>query len=149
MKAISISKFRAGLFAAVLTLAPLSPALHAQDVGMAAKVDVPFAFEAASGHQFSPGVYTVRMENEHTLLIKGATDSGLTMITMVDNDEPAVSGKARFHRYGNRYFLSEISVAGHSRRLEFRPAKAERELQIASGKTGPTTLDVAVLNASH
>ena len=149
MKALSISNFRTGLCAAVLALAPLSPALHSQDVGMLAKVNVPFGFETASGHQFNPGVYTVRMENEHTMLIKGATESGMTMTTVVDNAEPAASGKAIFHRYGNRYFLSEITVAGHSRRLEFQPSKTERQLQIANGKTAPTTVDVAVLDASR
>ena len=79
MSTLSISKFRAGLFAAVLAVAPLSPALHGQDVGMVAKVNVPFAFETASGHRFAPGVYSVRMEGLHTLLIRGDSDSSLTM----------------------------------------------------------------------
>ncbi len=149
MKTLSISQFRTSLFAAVLAIAPLSPVLHSQDVGMLAKVDVPFAFKAPGGHAFSAGIYTVRMENEHTLLIKGVTDSGLAMTTAVDNGQAAIAGKARFHRYGNRYFLSEISVAGHSRRLEFLPSKEERELQIALGKAAPTTVDVAVLNTSR
>ena len=81
MSTLSISKFRAGLFAAVLAVAPLSPALHGQDVGMFAKMNVPFAFETASGHHFAPGVYSVRMESLHTLLIRGDSDSALTMTT--------------------------------------------------------------------
>jgi hypothetical protein len=36
MNTLSISNFRAGLFAAVLAVAPLSPALHAQYAGMLA-----------------------------------------------------------------------------------------------------------------
>ena len=149
MKSLLISSFRTSLIAAALTLTPLSPALHSQDVGMFAKVNVPFAFETASGHRFNAGVYTLRVENSHTLLIKGATDAGLTMTTVVDNAQPALSGKAIFHRYGNRYFLSEISVSGESRRLEFHPAKAERQSQIAAGKPTPDKVEVAVLNSSR
>ena len=68
---------------------------------------------------------------------------------LLANAEPAASGEAKFRRYGNRYYLSEISVAGNSRRLEFRSSKAERELQIELGRTEPSTVDVAVLDASR
>ncbi len=146
MKTLSISKFRTSLFAAVLAIAPLSPALHSQDLGAFAKIDVPFAFETASGHHFSPGVYTMRMENDHILLIRGASDSALTMVTVKDDAAPAAMGKAEFRRYGNRYFLGEISVAGHSRRLEIHPSKTESRLQIAQGTATPATVDVAVLD---
>ena len=84
MKNLRISKLRTNLFAAVLAIAPLSPALHSQDLGMLAKVAVPFAFETGTGNHFAAGIYTVRMENEHTLLIKGTTGSGFTMITVKD-----------------------------------------------------------------
>jgi hypothetical protein len=149
MKNLSISKFRNSLFAALLAIAPLSPALHSQDVAAFAKFDVPFAFETASGHHFSPGVYTVRMENDHILIITGASDSALTMVTVQDNAEPAASSKAEFRRYGNRYFLGEISVAGHSRRLEIHPSKAESRMQLAQGPTAPATVDVAVLDTTR
>src|ERR1700677_4892 len=111
MSTLSISKFRAGLFAAVLAVAPLSPALHGQDVGMIARVNVPFAFETASGHHFAPGVYSVRMEGLHTLLIRGASDAALTLSTSEDA-QTAERGKATFHRYGHQYFLTEITIAG-------------------------------------
>ena len=48
------------------------------------------------------------------------------------------SGKALFHRYGDQYFLSEISVAGESRHIYLRPSKAENQLRIATNKTAPT-----------
>jgi hypothetical protein len=145
MSTLSISKFRAGLFAAVLAVAPLSPALHGQDIGMVAKVNVPFAFETASGHHFAPGVYSVRMESLHTLLIRGDSDSALTMTSFEDNSQRAKVGKATFRKYGNQYFLSEITVAGQSRRIAFATSKAERRAQVAAAKTPPTNVELALL----
>jgi hypothetical protein len=149
MSTLSISKFRAGLFAAVLAVAPLTPALHGQDVGMFAKMNVPFAFETASGHHFAPGVYSVRMENLHTLLIRGDSDSALTMTTLEDNGQVAKTGEATFHRYGNQYFLSEITVAGRSRQIHFAKSKAENRAQIAAEKTPPTNVELALLETTH
>jgi hypothetical protein len=149
MSTLSISKFRAGLFAAVLAVAPLSPALHGQDVGMFAKMNVPFAFETASGHHFAPGVYSVRMESLHTLLVKGDSDSALTMTTLEDNGQVAKTGKATFHRYGNQYFLSEITVAGRSRQIHFAKSKAENRAQIAAEKTPATNVELALLETTH
>jgi hypothetical protein len=149
MSTLSISKFRAGLFAAVLAVAPLSPALHGQDVGMFAKMNVPFAFETASGHHFAPGVYSVRMESLHTLLVKGDSDSALTMTTLEDNGQVAKTGKATFHRYGNQYFLSEITVAGKSRQIHFAKSKAENRAQLAAEKTPATNVELALLETTH
>jgi len=149
MSTLSISKFRAGLFAAVLAVAPLSPALHGQDVGMFAKMNVPFAFETASGHHFAPGVYSVRMESLHTLLIRGDSDSALTMSTLEDNGQVAKTGEATFHKYGNQYFLSEITVAGKSRQIHFAKSKAENRAQIAAEKTPATNVELALLETTH
>jgi hypothetical protein len=149
MSTLSISKFRAGLFAAVLAVAPLSPALHGQDVGMFAKMNVPFAFETASGHHFAPGVYSVRMESLHTLLITGDSDSALTMTTLEDNGQVEKTGKATFHRYGNQYFLSEITVAGKSRQIHFAKSKAENRAQVAAEKTPATNVELALMETTH
>ena len=145
MSTLSISKFRAGLFAAVLAVAPLSPALHGQDAGVIAQVNVPFAFETSSGHHFAPGVYSVRMESLHTLLIKGDSDAALTMTTLEDNGQTAKVGKATFHKYGNQYFLSEITVAGRSREIHCAKSKAENRAQIAAEKTPATNVELALL----
>jgi hypothetical protein len=149
MSTLSISKFRAGLFAAVLAVAPLSPALHGQDVGMIAKMNVPFAFETASGHHFAPGVYSVRMDSLHTLLIRGDSDSALTMTTLEDNGQVAKTGEATFHRYGNQYFLSEITVAGKSRQIHFAKSKAENRAQVAAEKTPATNVELALMETTH
>jgi hypothetical protein len=150
MNTLSISKFRTGLFATVLAVAaPLSPALHGQDLGMIAKVNVPFAFETASGHHFKPGVYSIRMDGPFNALIRGDSDSALTMSTIEDRGEPAKSGTATFQRYGDQYFLTEITVEGSSRRLHFAKSKAEKRAQIAAGGTTPASAEVALLGAAY
>ncbi len=149
MSTLLISKLRAGLFAAVLAVTPLSPALHAQDIGMFAKMNVPFAFETASGHHFAPGVYSVSMDSLHTLLIRGDSDSALTMTTLEDNGQMAKTGKATFRKCGNQYFLSEITVAGRSRRIYFAKSKAEKQMEIAAEKTPSTNVELALLETTR
>ncbi len=145
MKILSTSKLRAIIVAAVLAIAIFSPALHGQDVGMIGKVNVPFAFVTASGHHFDAGVYTIRMENPHTSLIKGESDSAFAWTSIEDNAQPAEASKAAFRRYGNQYFLSGITVAGKSRRLYFQPSKAERQMQIVGHPTAPTNVALSLL----
>ncbi len=149
MTTLSISKFRAGLFAAVLAVAPLSPALHGQDIGMIGKINVPFAFETASGHHFAPGVYSVRMESLHTLLIRGNSDSAFATTTLEDHAQQVKTGKATFRRYGNQYFLSEITVAGTNCEVHLAKSKAENRAQVAAEKTPPTEVELALLETTR
>lgn len=148
MSTLSTLKFRVSLFAAVLAFVSPSPAIHAQDVGMLGRVDVPFAFETGSGHHFDAGVYFVRMENQHILLIKGQSNSGLAMTSVEDNARPATASKAVFRKYGNRYFLGEISIAGKSRKLRLQPSKAESRLQIGNAPQA-TGIEVALMNGAR
>jgi hypothetical protein len=144
MSTPSMLKFRASIFAAVLTLVPMSPALHAQDGDMAAQVNVPFAFNTASQH-YAPGLYRLRMENEDTLLIEGASSSHLALVRTEDEAQRVKTGKAVFHKYGNQYFLSEIAVSGTSRHLHFAPSKREKEAQIAQNKKAPEGVELSLL----
>jgi hypothetical protein len=139
------SKFRASLFAAVLAVVASSPMTQAQDVGMLGQVNVPFAFETASQH-FTAGVYKIRMENEHILRVQGNSGSALVLTTVDNNREPAVASKAIFLKYGDQYFLGDISIAGRSRHLHFATSKTEGELRIGS-KTAPTGVELAILQA--
>jgi hypothetical protein len=141
MSALSMNKFCAGLFAAIVAAAPLSS--QAQDPGMFARVNVPFSFETGAKH-FAAGVYTIRMENEHSLLIRGVSDSGLALTSIEDAGSVAKTGKAVFQRYGNRYFLREVSVAGKSRRLYPRPTKEQSQLENASKRTTPAPEQIAL-----
>jgi hypothetical protein len=151
MSTLSMLKFRASIFTAVLALAPFSPALHAQGGPAFAQVNVPFAFETGSGH-YPAGVYSLRLETPAILMIKGASASGLAMMKVVeDRGYRTKTGVAVFHRYGNRYFLNEISATGQSRHIHVQPSKAETQMQkpreTAATKTAPENLEVALIDA--
>jgi hypothetical protein len=140
------SKFRSSLFAGVLAVVASSPMTQAQDVGVLGQVNVPFAFEIASQH-FTAGVYEIRMENEHILRVQGKTGSGLVMTTMDNDREPAAASKATFRKYGDQYFLGDISIAGRSRHLRFAASRTEGQLRIGS-KTAPSGVELAVLQVA-
>jgi hypothetical protein len=144
MSTLSMLKFRASIFAAVVAFAPFSPASHAQNAGMAARVNIPFGFQTDSQH-FAPGVYALEMENDHTLLIRGASQSWMAMTSIEDNAQPAKRGTAVFHKYGDHYFLSEITVAGTSRYLHLTPSRTESQLRRGQKKTAPDGVQLSLL----
>jgi hypothetical protein len=151
MSTLSMLKFRVSIFTAILAIAPLSPASHAQSGEDFARVNVPFAFETGSGH-YPAGVYTLRMETPSVLMIRGVSGSGVVMMkTVEDRGHPVKSGVAVFHSYGSRYFLNEISATGDSRHLQLHASKAEKQMerQIAASKTEPTNLEVALIETAH
>jgi hypothetical protein len=152
MNTFSMLKFRASIFTAVLALAPLSSALHAQSEAFT-KVNVPFAFETGSGH-YPAGVYTLDVETPAFMMINGVSKSGLAMIKVVDDSgDRTKRGVAVFHRHGGRYFLDEISATGESRHIYLQPSKAEKQVQkqkeIAATTTAPATFEVALIESAH
>jgi hypothetical protein len=105
---------------------------------------VPFAFQTASGQHFAPGIYTIRMNGEQSMLIRSDTSSGLAMTQLASDGLRATQGKAVFTHYGDQYFLRAVWVAGNSSHLIFNRSKAERESQVAAGKA-TTAVEVALL----
>jgi hypothetical protein len=144
MRTSTMLKVPAGLIAAVLTVASLAPVAQAQTSGFAARMKVPFAFQTSSGQNFAPGVYTIRMNGEHTMVIRGTKTSGLAMTQMANDRQPATKGKAVFTHYGDRYYLRAVWVAGEASHLLCSSSKAERQSQIAAVKT-PSPVEVALL----
>jgi hypothetical protein len=111
---------------------------------MMGRMKVPFAFEMGSKH-YPAGVYAIRMEDEHAILIRGTSVSGLALALVESNDSPAKHGQAVFHRYGDRYFLNAISITGKDRCVFIRRSREETDLQIAAGKTARANLEIALL----
>jgi hypothetical protein len=150
MRSSMILKVPAGLIAAVLAVASSAPAAQAQDAGFAAKMNVPFAFQTASGQHFAPGVYTISMNGPQSVLIRSNTTSGLTLAQLANDGLPATQGKAVFTHYGDQYFLRTVWVAGNTSHLICGRSKAEQESQIAAGKAKPNTaVEVALLKAGR
>jgi hypothetical protein len=143
-------KVPAGFIAAVLAVASPAPAAQAQDQdpGFAAKMNAPFAFETATGQHFNPGIYTIRMNGQQTLLIRGRAAAGLVMTQMAGDGLPATNGKAVFTHYGDRYFLRAVWVAGNNSHLLCATSKAEHQLQVAASKT-PAAVELALLKTGR
>jgi len=107
-------------------------------------MNVPFAFQTSSGQNFAPGVYTIRMHGEHTMVIRGRETSGLAMTHIANDSLPATKGKAVFTRYGNRYFLRAVWLAGDTTHLICSSSKAELQSQIAAVRTS-SPVELALL----
>ncbi|MGC2403449.1 MAG: hypothetical protein WA510_26900 [Acidobacteriaceae bacterium] len=146
----SLARLFAMLIAGLMTVASVAPVARAQHLSFAASVNVPFAFETASGQHFQPGVYTIRVTGMDTMLIRGNDSSGLAMIQEQANEGfPASDGKAIFTRYGDKYFLRSVSLPGSSTRLIFGRSKKERETQIAAAGKSPSAIGLALLQAAR
>jgi hypothetical protein len=148
MRSSIMMKVPAGLIAAVLAVASSAPAAQAQDAGFAAKMNVPFAFQTASGQHFTPGLYTIQMNGAQTARIRSNTSSGVILTQLASDGMPATKGKAVFTHYGDQYYLRTVWVDGETSHLICGKSKAERESQIAAGKAN-TSVEVALLKAGR
>ena len=87
MSTLSMGKFRAAIFAAVIAAAPLSLTAQAQDFELA-RMNVPFAFTIGVKH-YAPGAYTIHREANDVLLVKGLSSSGFAMTRTEDDRRSA------------------------------------------------------------
>jgi hypothetical protein len=143
MSTLSIWKFRASLLAVILAAAPSSVVSQAQDMGESVVVNVPFAFGDGS-QNFAAGRYSIRMDEQKVLAIRGESNSGFAMAWFERDSHPAETTKVVFRRYGDQYFLSEIWIAGESSHTYRLPSKEEKREE-AANKEVPTEVVVAAL----
>jgi hypothetical protein len=108
-------------------------------------VNVPFDFIA--GKMTLPaGEYRVQ---------KPADDSGVLLIQRTDRgasamvlcfaaqiNAPQTQSKLIFHRYGDRYFLSQVWVAGHVRGRQLPESDKEKELALAARNEAPDQVTI-------
>jgi hypothetical protein len=88
---------------------------------------IPFDFTVGA-KTFTAGDYSVSKLNEHVLLIQRVKD-GTGVMTMVMPSEPTKQEGIPvivFNRYGDRYFLSQVSGADQGWKLN--QSRLEREL---------------------
>ena len=124
-------------FGAILS----SPALLAQTQ---LNATIPFPFTVGT-RSFDAGDYSVhRLNNDRILLIRNEKDGSSVMTAVLSGNNQGKNpdmSVLTFKRYGDRYFLSEVSSDNHAWQL-FRSA-AEKEL-IAKAKTPePAVITVA------
>lgn len=113
----------------VLLFAGLSSAQAQEQI----TVKVPFSF-VVNGSTLPAGTYSIRQTFFHqqkSVLLRGATSSASVLATTFDDS--IRGGKLVFHRYGERYFLTDVSTPMGN--LHFSPARSEMRKQMATDET--------------
>jgi hypothetical protein len=117
------------LIGAVALMAALVSA-HAQSSSVVA--DVPFEF-TVGGKSLKAGEYSVKAfsTTRDTLLISNqdSNDSAIRMTNSIEARIAPKQGKLVFHRYGQRYFLSEVWTPGERTGRQLRKSNEERAIE--------------------
>ena len=148
MNALSNLKNHAVVFVAVLAIGLSTSASHAQSQTDRVQFRTPFAFEYQS-RVLPAGRYVVSRQYPRILLITDGPHSAMGLAQPTEDREPTTKGKIVFRKYGQRYFLSQVWVAGNSTHFEISRSKAEKrvekEAKIAMNGAAPSTVEMALL----
>lgn len=117
------------LIAGVVLMAALVSA-HAQSTSVAA--DVPFEF-TVGGKSLKAGEYSIRaFTTSGEALLISSQDSSDAAIRLTNTIEARIvpkQGKLVFHRYGQRYFLSEVWTRGERTGRQLQKCDEERAME--------------------
>jgi hypothetical protein len=111
----------------------------------AMRMKIPFSF-VAGRQAFPAGEYTVQtgvLPNSVWIRNEDASRNMVLLSHAALAQQPAGESWLRFNRYGDRYFLSQILIAGDGTGQELPPSPAEREHIASRGTTGEVVTLVA------
>jgi hypothetical protein len=120
----------------VLLASPLCAELDHQFM-----LQVPFDFMAGN-YQFPAGSYTIKSDTSAgTVLIRSAEEGPAAFILTFPAGENKDQAHVRlvFHRYGDRYFLSQVWPAGVAGRGLI---KSRKEMEVAKAGSRPEVLSI-------
>ena len=103
-------------------------------------VDIPFAFVAGQTTLPAGEYYVDTSSNNSALLLthRGNPNASAIVLTMTaPTIEPHSDSKLLFHRYGNRYFLSQCWMAGASSSRQLRKSEREKEIALVASIPAP------------
>jgi hypothetical protein len=115
------------LFAGVLALL-VTTAASAQTIQL--KAEIPFGF-IVSGVTMPAGEYLVRSQGVGGVLLISDLNShrnSLMLTNACSSLKVATKTKLVFHRYGDRYFLNQIWIAGNDSGRELPTSRRETEV---------------------
>jgi len=113
----------------------------------AMRMKIPFDFVAGE-KAFPAGEYTVQTGGSvaNTVWIR-SEDASKNLVLLsnstLSRQQPLGESWLQFHRYGDRYFLSQILIAGDGTGQELPRSRAEREHVALLGATGEVVTLVA------
>jgi hypothetical protein len=148
MTNLFVSKLHSSLLTGVLAIGALTSATHTVAQELAAKVDVPFAFQNGSQH-LPAGTYRIDLNSEHVITLRGTAPNaaGVAMTNPEQRAKAQAKGTVVFRRYGDHYFLHEIwmpeSTTGR-KCVTSRAEQKEKQLQIGEISTAPSNVELAL-----
>jgi len=106
---------------------------------------IPFQFTA--GRMTLPaGEYRVQKvrDGSSALLIRSTDGTGATMVitSAASVNAPPAKSKLIFHRYGNRYFLTQVWSAGSSQGRELPKSAKEKEQALLARNEAPDQVTI-------
>ncbi len=139
MHKLTLLRIAARLLTAFLLISPFSTAITAHAQTGFVKVDIPFAFESGDAH-LPPGVYRIRMSASTPLVQIEGDKSSASQIMMQDSSmRPSSVGKVVFRRYGSRYILKQVWMAGNTTYVRTPASKVEKQLEFESAQANTQT----------
>lgn len=142
------SQIRNIAVAALVAIASLAPALHAQNT-IHAQVVVPFSFDYGTTH-FGRGTYVLSMTG-NALVVRNRTTSQTAMVMAQLDDSPTAANSSLviFKKYGDRWFLENVQIAGNGASVSVYESKAERQAarELASRGEDATQIALALVPA--
>jgi hypothetical protein len=131
---------------ALLVLSLMLATVSAYGQSVLVKANIPFEF-SVTGATLPAGAYTIQSLTAEGMVLS-IRDSDMKAQEMVlaiecESRNDAQQSKLVFHRYGDRYFLAQVWVAG--RNLGHRIPKSPRETEVAKDYTMPEVVLVAAL----
>jgi hypothetical protein len=127
-----------------LTLSLLVSVLtHAQTI---ARATVPFDFTVGQT-QMRAGTYVISPLTQAAIMIRdGKTSEGVyTLFRSEQAGRGDSNPKLVFHRYGDKYFLSQVSPGYGSAVMQLPTSKLEKELRIATTRGVPVQEVIAAM----
>ncbi len=122
---------KAGLLVAVLTV---GVSAHAQTLQYKLTANIPFDF-TLSDEKLPAGTYSVSRANETSgdMVLQVRSTDGHSIVTRfslpIVTFAPKKKNTLVFHRYGDKYFLSQVWSAGGGTGRAFPKTRAERDLE--------------------
>jgi hypothetical protein len=143
----SINSFLAsGLVSCALAIGVVSSSPAFAQGSSGVKADIPFAFQVGST-VLPAGTYIITRQSEDIMLLRGS-GSHSTALAMVlpqtANRAPKV-GKITFNKYGDRYFLHEVSSSASTTAWDCTTSKQEKALIRELKNQHPTEVAVNVV----
>jgi hypothetical protein len=127
----SITSFLAsGLVSSALAIGiALTPSNALAQTSSGVKANIPFAFQVGS-RVMPAGTYTFSKQGEHIMLLSGVDAHNRVISMVLPQNEPKAPavGKVTFAKYGDHYFLHEVSSHDSSTAYSWTTGKQEKEL---------------------